>query len=274
MKTLYVSDLDGTLLTPEKKISGASADILNQLIQKGVLFTVATARSPATACEVLSNLNLELPGILLNGAVLYDFQNRRFAGSAPMSYQAAAEALTVYRQAGRLPFLYTLEDDEICVSYERFGHQAEERFCRERKGKAYKRFEQRELFLTPEDVPIYFTMMDEKEIVEPLYRRIQRIPGLKAAFYRDNYEDVYFLEVFSSQASKSLAVRRMKESLGADRVVAFGDNGNDVDMLLAADVGCAVGNAAPAAKAAADRIIGANTEDGVAEYLKPLMDKM
>ena len=274
MKTLYVSDLDGTLLTPEKKISGASADILNKLIQKGVLFTVATARSPATACEVLSNLDLELPGILLNGAVLYDFKNRRFAGSAPMSCQAAAEALAVYRQAGRLPFLYTLEDNEICVSYERFGHQAEERFCQERKGKAYKRFEQRELLLKSEDVPIYFTMMDEKEIVEPLYQRIKKIPGLKAAFYRDNYEDVYFLEVFSSQASKSLAVQRLKDSLGADRVVAFGDNGNDVDMLLSADIGYAVGNAAPEAKAAADRIIGANTEDGVAEYLKPLMDKM
>lgn len=274
MKILYVSDLDGTLLTPEKKISGRSADILNQLIQKGVLFTIATARSPATACEVLSDLKLELPGILLNGAVLYDFQNMRFVGSAPMSYQAASEALKVYRQAGRLPFLYTLEDNEICVSYERFGHPAEERFCRERKGKAYKRFEQRELALSPEDVPIYFTMMDEKEIVEPLYREIQRIPGLKAAFYHDNYEDVYFLEVFSCQASKSLAVLRLKKKLGADRVVAFGDNGNDVDMLTAADVGCAVGNAAPEAKAAADQIIGANTEDGVAECLRPLMDKM
>lgn len=274
MKTLYVSDLDGTLLTPEKKVSEASADLLNRLIQKGMLFTVATARSPATACEVLSNLKLELPGILLNGAVFYDFQNKQFVGSAPMSYEAASEALRVYRQAGRMPFLYTLEDNEICVSYERFGHIAEERFCQERKGKAYKRFEQRDLVLTPEDVPIYFTMMDEKEIVEPLYREIQKIPGLKAAFYHDNYEDVYFLEVFSSQASKSLAVLRLKEMLGAGRIVAFGDNGNDVDMLTAADVGCAVGNASPEVKAAADQIIGPNTEDGVAEYLRMLMDKM
>ena len=274
MKTLYVSDLDGTLLTPEKEISKASADILNHLIQKGLLFTVATARSPATACEILSNLKLKLPGILLNGAVLYDFQKKRFAGSALMSYEAASKALAVYRQAGRMPFLYTLEDDEICVSYERFGHPAEERFCQERKGKAYKRFEQRELVLSPKDVPIYFTMMDKRTVVEPLYRKIQQIPGLKAAFYHDNYEDVYFLEVFSSQASKSLAVLRLKEMLGAGRVVAFGDNGNDVDMLAAADVGCAVGNASPEAKAAAGQIIGSNTEDGVAEYLRPLMDKM
>ena len=57
-------------------------------------------------------------------------------------------------------------------------------------------------------------------------------------------------------------------------MVAFGDNGNDVDMLAAADIGCAVGNASPEAKAAAGQIIGSNTEDGVAEYLRPLMDKM
>ena len=117
-------------------------------------------------------------------------------------------------------------------------------------------------------------MMDKKTVVEPLYRKIQQIPGLKAAFYHDNYEDVYFLEVFSSQASKSLAVLRLKKMLGAGRVVAFGDNGNDVDMLAAADIGCAVGNASPEAKAAAGQIIGSNTEDGVAEYLRPLMDKM
>ena len=79
--------------------------------------------------------------------------------------------------------------------------------------------------------------------------------------------------MFSSQASKSLAVLRLKEMLGAGRVVAFGDNGNDVDMLAAADVGCAVGNASPEASAAG-QIIGSNTEDGVAEYLRPLMDKM
>ena len=128
--------------------------------------------------------------------------------------------------------------------------------------------------MSPKDVPIYFTMMDKRTVVEPLYRKIQQIPGLKAAFYHDNYEDVYFLEVFSSQASKSLAVLRLKKMLGAGRVVAFGDNGNDVDMLAAADVGCAVGNASPEAKAAAGQIIGSNTEDGVAEYLRPLMDKM
>ena len=93
MKTLYVSDLDGTLLTPEKEISKASADIKSSDSKGAVLFTVATARSPATACEVLSNLKLELPGILLNGAVLYDFRKRRFAGSAPMSYEARLRCL-------------------------------------------------------------------------------------------------------------------------------------------------------------------------------------
>ena len=54
--------------------------------------------------------------------------------------------------------------------------------------------------------------------MEPLYQKIQQISGLKAAFYHDNYENVYFLEVFSSQASKSLAVLRLKEMLGAGRV--------------------------------------------------------
>ena len=71
----------------------------------------------------------------------------------------------------------------------------------------------RDRVLSPKDVPIYFTMMDKRTVLEPLYRKIQQIPELKAAFYRDNYEDVYFLEVFSSQASKSLADVYKRQSL-------------------------------------------------------------
>ena len=49
--------------------------------------------------------------------------------------------------------------------------------------------------------------------------------------------------------------------------MAFGDNGNDVEMLKNADLAVAVGNAQPIAKSSADIIIGSNDEDGVAQFL-------
>lgn len=59
----------------------------------------------------------------------------------------------------------------------------------------------------------------------------------------------------------------MKEKTGADRVVAFGDNLNDIPMLQAADVAVAVENALPEVKEIADIVIGPNTDDAVAEFI-------
>ena len=66
LDTLYISDLDGTLLTPECKVSDETASALNTMIANGLFFTVATARSASSAAPLLEKLNLRLPVILMN----------------------------------------------------------------------------------------------------------------------------------------------------------------------------------------------------------------
>ena len=67
MNTLYVSDLDGTLLNSDVKISENSKNIINSLIEKGMKFTVATARSLVSASDKIEGLNLKLPVVVYNG---------------------------------------------------------------------------------------------------------------------------------------------------------------------------------------------------------------
>ena len=67
MNTLYVSDLDGTLLNSDVKISENSKNIINSLIDKGMNFTVATARSLVSASDKIEGLNLKLPVVVYNG---------------------------------------------------------------------------------------------------------------------------------------------------------------------------------------------------------------
>ena len=69
---LFVTDLDGTLINSKREVPKRSLEILNKLIEKGVNFTVATARTPATAVEILQNLNLKLPVALMTGVLIYD----------------------------------------------------------------------------------------------------------------------------------------------------------------------------------------------------------
>jgi HAD superfamily hydrolase (TIGR01484 family) len=72
LKTLYVSDLDGTLLNTDDKINPYSLDILNQLIQNGVHFTYATARSLSSAAVVTAGLQVSMPIIAYNGAFIFE----------------------------------------------------------------------------------------------------------------------------------------------------------------------------------------------------------
>ena len=110
-------------------------------------------------------------------------------------------------------------------------------------------------------------MVDEYERLLPIYKEISALPKAKATLYSDNYSKLYFLEVFSSDATKASGVMKLKKMLNADRVVAIGDNLNDLEMLKAADLGIAVGDGAEEVKRQADLVNGNSYEDGVARYL-------
>lgn len=267
MKTLYLSDLDGTLLTPEKKLSPRTKEIINSLIDQGLLFTVATARS-SSAMEILSGLHLNVTGVLLNGVLLYDFKQKQYVGCVPISHRAANQVMDLLRRFDRLGFVYTMEGNEICVAFERLYNEYEQEFYQERKDSAYKRFEQVDsISIGEQDQVIYFTMIDELNRLQPIYDELLQWEEVRPVLYRDNYSGLYFLEIFSAQASKSNGMMQLKKQYGADRVVAFGDNRNDVDMLHYADIGLAVEDGVPEAKEAADGIIAGSSEDGVARYL-------
>ena len=71
-KTLYVSDLDGTLLRHDQTVSPFTAETINTLTARGMLFSYATARSLVTAKTVTKGLNTHFPLIIYNGAFVRD----------------------------------------------------------------------------------------------------------------------------------------------------------------------------------------------------------
>ena len=73
--TLFVSDLDGTLLNNSAEVSPESAILLNKSIESGINFTIATARTPATIVNILKDINIKLPIITMNGSAIYDIKN-------------------------------------------------------------------------------------------------------------------------------------------------------------------------------------------------------
>lgn len=72
MKTLYVTDLDGTLLRSDQTISAYTNETINRLVEQGMLFSYATVRSYVTARKVAGELRAQIPLIVYNGTFIID----------------------------------------------------------------------------------------------------------------------------------------------------------------------------------------------------------
>lgn len=89
----------------------------------------------------------------------------------------------------------------------------------------------------------------------------------RCVFQKELYTGDQWLEIMPANASKAGAAKWLKELYGCDRLVAFGDGKNDMDLFEAADEAYAVANAVPELKAVATGIIESNANDGVARWL-------
>ena len=169
MKKLYISDLDGTLLSPDATLTKRSVSILNDLINQGLLFTVATARSIASVKYILKDLKLTLPLILMNGVCIYDPIVNDYVNVETFSKEDAQILISMIEENHLKGFLYTVKDGNLATYYEELVNRSLKDFYEERVNRYRKLFIQVDSFTTLIDEPIiYFTLMDHKDSLEPL----------------------------------------------------------------------------------------------------------
>jgi hydroxymethylpyrimidine pyrophosphatase-like HAD family hydrolase len=271
--TLFVTDLDGTLLTPAATLPEGAAEAVWDLHRHGVHLTYATARTIRSAAFILEGLPFPAPIALMNGVLMRDMNEGRYVDSNLLSPETADRILSV----GGEPFVYTLTPEgELFTAYHRIANEHMEDFRRERVDKYAKPFRQLEDFHTlieEKQRIIYFCYLDTEEHLRPIHDAIVslRDPAgeicTKCAFYPDHYRPgLWYLEVFAPTASKGTVIRRLREMTGAKTVVCFGDNGNDLPMFAESDYAFAVERAADAFKAAADAVIPGGM--GVIEFIR------
>lgn len=267
-KTLYVSDLDGTLLNRRDRLSDFTVRALNHLLEKGMLFTFATARSWHSAHVVTQGLSPALPWIVHNGAAFSHGRTGARFKEVFFTRPQREELLERCAQRGLWPLAYGIRDGEEKVFYLDAvpRHPGMDHYIRSRSGdKRLAPVDSPEALLQGETY--YFTFIQDREALAPLWEEIRGFPWLNLTFQQELYRQEYWLEVTPEQATKAQAALRLKKELGCTRLVAFGDAMNDLPLFQAAEECYATANAMPEVKAAATAVIGSNEEDGVARFL-------
>lgn len=280
MKTLYITDLDGTLLDADSRVSARTAAILNEAIGRGALFSIATARTPATVSEIMRPIHLELPLIVMTGAALWNMKTGLYSEVQHMKPATARQVVETYRRHDCAAFLYTLPPavheglgTRRMLIYHFGALNAYERtFMEERLTNPFKHFEVPESgdSLLPAEIrdTVLFFGIQPSDIAKKVFEDLKGIPEINPMYYHDWFgDDIAEIEAFPEGATKAKAVRRLAAKVGAERVVVFGDNRNDISMMQAADVAIAVDNARDEVKAVAHITIGENTADSVARFI-------
>ena len=267
-------DLDGTLFTDDKRITEVTRNTVAEAAERGVFIVPVTGR-PFTA---VPDIVRELPGvrylITASGAVIYDLE----AGKLLRHDVIAGERMVpIIRDLRRHEMICMVFIDGVGYVNRSEMEQAVANASSE-AGRIYLRNNR----IQVDDIidlvsgPISGV---EKFTVNLPFDGNGGLIGLDEALevlepYREELHEVYggdiTLEVGNKTSDKGSALKWLGDYLGVDEseIMAFGDSGNDLDMVGAVGTFVAVSNATETIKAAADYVTLSNEEDGVAAAIR------
>lgn len=272
VRTLYVSDLDGTLLGEDSQLSAVTVDTLNRIIEElGGLFTVATARTPATVVPLMQEVHARLPFIVIGGSAMWNPVTCSYEHTRGIDDKTVNAVADVFGCHGAHPFIYRRHDSMLHAHHYGPISPQEERFVAERCHLSLKKFILDDGdYLHNDDEALLIFSLNKYAVLKDIANDLKAsVPTCSVMVYHDIFDESEgYLEIFTAGTSKAAAIRKLAREVGAGRVVVFGDNRNDIAMMQAADHSIAVGNAFPEVKAAASEVIGPNTADSVARWIE------
>lgn len=265
---LLAVDLDGTLLTNEKRITKRTAEALQKAAAQGIMIVPVTGRPLFGLPEEL----VKTPGIrhviTSNGAVTTDLKTGERLRSACIGFEAAADISgeVMRRKLNHSIFIGGYgycETPFYEMLVEGFRGSIHEPYIRRSRRVSASITDQ--IRLDPdgvENIWIAFRGTGERDEADRKIRGKWRVRTVRMSERE--------LEIGSLSADKGLALTHLAGKLGVptEEIVAIGDNENDLGMFRAAGTAVAMGNASPSVKAAAARVTDTNEEDGAAKVIE------
>lgn len=271
---LFVSDLDGTLLGPDARISDFARSELTQLLGAGLPFTVASARSVISMQLILGDLPLSLPVIEFNGAFISDLKTGAHRACYPLAPEIVSEVVAHAEREGIPPFISSFDGRRDRLYYACVRNAGMGWYVENRRTAGDPRLT-RVPDLTPhlKEQVVCLTLIAEQDRlasfsdwVRSTYDGRVQVLLMENAYSRG----WHWLTIHDAKATKANALKTVAADCGValDDVTVFGDHVNDIPMFAVAGHAVAVANAEDEAKRHAHEIIGRNESDSVVKYLR------
>ncbi|MDE6728445.1 MAG: HAD family hydrolase [Oscillospiraceae bacterium] len=259
-KVIFMTDLDGTLLTDDKRILDMDMAAIARFRAGGGIFTAATGRGYAMARRIVEDvLHLDVPSVLFNGAGVFDFKANKFLwqceiGSQAREYIRRLNAMfpeklgfeVLHEQTVFVPFINRTEQEHL---------EMESVIP-----------DLRSLDDIPESGWLKFVIAAEPSDLDEVQRTVESGGFEDAQWVRSA---PHYFECLPRGVDKSRGFAELIQILGAeDRFsVAAGDYMNDTAMIRNANLGAAVASAQECVKQAADLIVCDNNSGAISEII-------
>lgn len=260
---LFVSGIDHVLLRPDRQLTAFTKVELNRFLKDGMKFTVSTKQTPATVRELLRGVDLKLPIIAMDGAVLYDLNTRRYLVTKKMD-DSLSSLLTDYLHRQHMPFFVNTIEDSLLVIYyrsykdqllrEAADSQAYESGSGEDGGFAVSRSAlaamhrlylkknvspYRNYLRTDHDVKenvLYFLLIDKEEHIDRLFEDLRREPWFcRCRADTDTFdceEGEEILRIYPADANRTAMLENLREYVGTAKTVTFGKIPGSCDVVI------------------------------------------
>lgn len=232
---LFVSGIDDTILNRGSRLTPYNKVELNRLIENGANFTISTIRTPASVREALEGVNLKLPIIAMDGAVLYDMEENSFLMKYQMSESQADKMSTFLDDMGVTYFTNTVVDDLLVIYYQNLKNEAEQGIYERHRKSPYRNYVKVEHPICSNVV--YFLVIEKKEKTEQLYQQLMEQDWMSdfRIVLADsmNYPGYAHIKIYHKQATREHMLQNLEALLDIEKTVTFGSIEGKYDVFIA-----------------------------------------
>jgi len=256
-----VVDIDGTLIGKDGRVTTADRDALSRVRGMGVVVSLTTGRVLQSCVSILHQVTLDCYHIFFDGALVTNIEHTEEIFAKYIDPALVEEVVILARELGLNPELYSVKDYFV---------EAETPLS-----------DIRRRFFALEPVVGNFNGLWEREriikvgLVATSPGEMERVSGLSSGFNRrlrfstaktPAYPDLTFVNISAPEVSKGIGLKTLAWHLGVplSRVMAIGDDENDIDLLKLAGLSVAMASAPPEVKAAASHVTLDQAHGGVA----------
>lgn len=263
-KHMIALDLDGTLLTDDKKISERTKQVLFKAKEEGHIVVISTGRPHRASINYYYELGLDTPMVNFNGALIHHPQNRNWdALHNPMPIRTAHKIIEACHDLRVNNILAEVLDDVYIDSFD---------------SKLIGFFDEIE-----NEAPYVIGNLKQKLEEDPtsilVYPEEEQVQQLRS--HLDDYHAEVIehrkwgapwnvIEIIKKGMNKAVGLKKIAHyfDIPQDQIIAFGDEDNDLEMIDYAGVGVAMGNAIDELKSLAKHVTATNEEDGIGAFLE------